>query len=158
MNRMTVRDARGDEVRSIVQMIRFMVADMASYGGHAPTTNDAALENLAAAIGDELKGNNAKYLIAESADGNSVGLAAAKLITLEGVFAPKKTLHISVVYVVPQFRRAGIGSALVAKLLDWGRTIGAEQCDLNVLTKNPARSLYEKHGFEAIEVKMVCSL
>jgi GNAT superfamily N-acetyltransferase len=158
MNGMTVRDARGDEVRPIVQMIRSMVADMASYGGHAPTTNDAALENLAAAIGDELKGNNAKYLIAESADGNLAGLAAAKLITLEGVFAPKKTLHISVVYVVPQFRRAGIGSALLAKLLDWGRTIGAEQCDLNVLTKNPARSLYEKNGFEAIEIKMVCSL
>jgi GNAT superfamily N-acetyltransferase len=74
------------------------------------------------------------------------------------VFALKKTLHISVVYVPPQFRRSGIGGALVAKLMDWGRTIGAEQCDLNVLTKNPARSLYERHGLEAIEVKMVCSL
>jgi ribosomal protein S18 acetylase RimI-like enzyme len=158
MNRMTVRDAGRDEVRSIVQMIRSMVADMANYGGHAPTTDDAALENVAAAIVDELKGNNTKYLIAESAGGNLVGLAAAKLVTLEGVFAPKKTLHISVVYVPPQFRRSGIGGALVAKLMDWGRTIGAEQCDLNVLTKNPARSLYEKHGFEAIEVKMVCSL
>jgi len=158
MNGMTVRDARRDEVRSIVQMIRSMVADMASYGGHAPTTADAALENMVTAIADELEGNNAKCLIAESAYGDPVGVAAAKLITLDGVFAPKKTLHVSVVYVVPQFRRTGIGSALLAKLLDWGRAIGAEQCDLNVLTKNPARSLYEKHGFEAIEVKMVCSL
>src|SRR5215475_13384640 len=85
---------------------------MASYGGHAPTTDDAALENLAAAIGDELEGNNAKYLIAESVDGDPVGLAAAKLITLDGVFAPEKTLHVSVVYVLPQFRRVGIGSTL----------------------------------------------
>jgi ribosomal protein S18 acetylase RimI-like enzyme len=155
---MIVRDAGRDEVRSIVQMIRSMVADMANYGGHAPTTDDAALENVAAAVVDELKSNNAKYVIAESADGDLVGLAAAKLTTLEGVFAPKKTLHISVVYVPPQFRRMGIGSALVANLLDWGHAVGAEQCDLHVLTKNPAKSLYEKHGFEAIEVKMVCSL
>jgi GNAT superfamily N-acetyltransferase len=55
-------------------------------------------------------------------------------------------------------RRGGIGSVLLTRILDWGRAAGSEQCDLNVLTKNPAKSLYEKQGFSVLEVKMVRSL
>ena len=112
---------------------------------------------MAATVAGELRGTSAKYLIAETAGGDAVGIAAAELITLGGVFAPKKTLHISAVYVLPPFRRVGIGSALLTRILDWGRAAGSERCDLNVLTNNPAKSLYEKHGFSVLEVKMVRS-
>ena len=158
MGKITVRDARHDEAAFIVQMIRHMVVDMASYGGNTPATDDTAWEKIAVAIAAELKGNNVKYLIAESADGEPIGVAGAELVTLAGAFAPKKTLHISVAYVLPQLRRGGIGGRLIAKLLDWGRAAGCEQCDLNVLSRNPARSLYERCGFSASEVKMVRSL
>ena len=87
-----------------------------------------------------------------------IGVAGAELTTLGGAFAPKKTLHISVVYVLPRLRHGGIGGRLIAKLLDWGRAAGCELCDLNVLSGNPARSLYERCGFSASEVKMVRSL
>jgi GNAT superfamily N-acetyltransferase len=86
------------------------------------------------------KENN--VLIAESADGEPIGVAGAELVTLAGAFAPKKTLHISVAYVLPQLRRGGIGGPLIAQLLDWGRAADCEQCDLNVMSGNPARSLY----------------
>lgn len=152
------RDARQDEAPLVVQMIRQMVSDMARYGGHAPTTDSTALENLTSAITDELKRNDAKYVLVEPTNGDPIGVAGAQLITLGGVFAPKRTLHISVVYVAPQFRRGGIGGALIARLLDWGRAAGGEECDLNVLSKNPAKSLYERHGFSVVEVKMVRSL
>ena len=158
MDKMTVRDARHDEAAFIVQMIRHMVVDMASYGGNTPATDDAAWERIAVAIAGERKGNNVKYLVAESAAGEPIGVAGAELTTLAGAFSPKKTLHISVVYVVPQLRRGGIGGRLIAKLLDWGRAAGCELCDLNVLSGNPARSLYERCGFSASEVKMVRSL
>jgi hypothetical protein len=105
MDKMTVRDARHDEAAFIVQMIRHMVADMASYGGNTPATDDAAWERIAVAIAGELKGNNVKYLVAESAAGEPIGVAGAELTTLAGAFSPKKTLHISVVYVLPQWRR-----------------------------------------------------
>ena len=158
MDNIPIRDARQDDVQFIVQMIRCMVTDMASYGGHAPATDDAAWDTIMASIADELKGNSAKYVIAEPANRGRVGVAGAELITLGGAFAPKKTLHISVVYVLPQFRRGGIGGRLVAKILDWGRATGAELCDLNVLSENPARSLYEKIGFSVWQVKLVHSL
>jgi GNAT superfamily N-acetyltransferase len=155
MDKMTVRDARHDEAAFIVQMIRHMVVDMASYGGNTPATDGAAWEKIVVAIAGELKGNNVKYLVAESANGEPIGVAGAELTTLGGAFAPKKTLHISVVYVVPLLRRGGIGGRLIAKLLDWGRAAGCELCDLNVLSGNPARSLYERCGFSISEVKMV---
>ena len=158
MDKMTVRDARHDEAAFIVQMIRRMVVDMASYGGNTPATDGAAWEKIVVAIAGELKGNNVKYLVAELANGEPIGVAGAELTTLGGAFAPKKTLHISVVYVVPLLRRGGIGGRLIAKLLDWGRAAGCELCDLNVLSGNPARSLYERCGFSVSEVKMVRSL
>src|SRR5262245_2218418 len=157
MDNIILRDARDGEAGFIVQMIRNMVTDMAGYGGNAPATDHAAWEKIAATVAEELKGTSAKYVIAETAGGDAVGIAAAELITLGGAFAPKKTLHISAVYVLPQFRRGGIGSALLTRLLDWGRTTGSEQCDLNVLGDNPARSLYERHGFSVQGLKMVRS-
>src|SRR6476620_11870852 len=158
MDEMTVRDARHDEAEFIVQMIRHMVVDMASYGGNTPATDDTAWEKIAVAIAGELKGNDVKYLVAESANGKPIGVAGAELTNLGGAFSPKKTLHISVVYVLPPFRRGGIGGRLGAKLLEWGRAAGCELCDLNVLSGNPARSLYERYGFSVSEIKMVRSL
>ena len=155
MGKIIVRDAKHDEAKLIVQMIRLMVADMAGYGGYTPSTDDAAWKKLTAEIVEEVKGITAKYAIAESIDSEPVGVAGAKLVTLGGAFAPKKTLHIGVLYVRPECRRGGIGSRLMEKLLDWGRAAGSEQCDLNVLSNNPAMSLYEKFGFTAFQLKMV---
>ena len=77
MDKMTVRDARHDEAAFIVQMIRHMVVDMASYGGNTPATDGAAWEKIVVAIAGELKGNNVKYLVAESANGEPIGVAGA---------------------------------------------------------------------------------
>jgi GNAT superfamily N-acetyltransferase len=158
MDKVAVRDARHDEAPFIVQMIRQMVADMANYGGDAPAADDAAWERMSVAVAAELQGQDNKYVIAEGENGDRIGVAGAELRTLGGAFAPKKTLHIGVVYVLPSLRRSGVGRELIATILDWGRSIGSEQCDLNVLSNNPAKSLYEKHGFSIVEVKMVCSL
>src|SRR5690348_14355620 len=121
MNEIVIRDASRDDLEFIVQMIRRMLADMATYGGYAPATNEPAWRKMAGSIGDALQGGNTRYMIAESSDGEPLGVAGAELITLEGAFAPTKTIHIHVVYVLPQFRRKGIASSLLASMLDWGR-------------------------------------
>jgi GNAT superfamily N-acetyltransferase len=153
-----IRDARHEETWFVVQMIRRMVTEMALYGGHAPATDEIGLRNLAGVLADEIKQNKAKYVIAESAGGDPAGIAGAELTTLGGTFAPRKILNIHAVYVFPEFRRSGIGAALVARLVEWGRSLGCERCDLNVLTRNPAKSLYEKLGFSIREAKMVRDL
>jgi GNAT superfamily N-acetyltransferase len=153
-----IRDASTDDAPLISHMIRHMTEDMASYGGHAPATENAAWQKIEAMVADELKGGNNKYLIAESTNGDPLGVTNAELITLGGAFAPMKTIHIHVVYVLPPFRRGGVAGALLDRILDWGRTVGAEECTLNVLASNPARSLYDKSGFSEFELKLVRSL
>jgi GNAT superfamily N-acetyltransferase len=158
MNEIVVRDAGIEDVALIAQMIRQMVEDMARYGGHAPASDEAASQKIEAMVADELKGDANKYLIAESANGEPLGVTNAELISLENVFAPKKTIHVHVVYVLPKYRRRGVASALLRRILDWGRTVDAELCTLNVLAGNPARSLYDKNGFSKFELKLARSL
>jgi GNAT superfamily N-acetyltransferase len=80
---------------------------------------------------------------------------AARIVGLTEAFAPKKTLHISAVYVVPAHRRHGMARRLLEAALDWGRQAGCVEADLNTLVHNPARALYERLGFTAFELKMV---
>jgi ribosomal protein S18 acetylase RimI-like enzyme len=149
-----VRDARLDESRYIMEMTRSMIRDMERYGGRAPTTDESAWDKLAVDLAVEFKEDKSKYLIAEAADGKRIGLAGARINTLEGVFATKRIIHISVVYVLPSYRRAGVGSKLISQTLDWGRDVGGDYFDLNVVAGNPARSLYRKLGFSEAAINM----
>jgi GNAT superfamily N-acetyltransferase len=135
-----VRDARFDESRDIMEMTRLMVRDMERYGGRTATTDESAWDKHAVRVAEELKGDNFKYLIAEAGVGKRIGLAGARINILEGVLAAKRVIHISVVYVLPSFRRAGAGSKLISQTLDWGRHVGGDYFDLNVVAGNPAEA------------------
>ena len=49
MDNVVFRDARPEDAALIVQMIRYMVTDMAAYGGHPPAGEDLAWEKMQAA-------------------------------------------------------------------------------------------------------------
>lgn len=155
----SVRDARYEEAGTVAEMVRQMIVDMVRYGGRAAATDDTAWNNVAGDIAEELKGNNSKFLIAETAisgtaDCLRIGLAAASISTLGGAFAPKKIVHLRFVYVAPSFRGAGVGSKLISEASDWGRRMGGDCCNLNVLLGNPVISLYRKLGFAEVAVNM----
>ena len=51
--------------------------------------------------------------------------------------------------VAPNHRRRGIGRALLARAVEWGRAAGIEKLELHVFPHNgPAIRLYEQFGFE----------
>jgi ribosomal protein S18 acetylase RimI-like enzyme len=158
MGDIAVRNALPEDTSTIVELIRAMVTDMASYGGYPPATDQSAWEALRCGIAEEFTDASVTYLLAVATTGEIAGLGGAKLITLGGAFAPRKTLHISVLYVRPHLRRQRIGDALMTRLLKWGGTSGAVECDLDVLLNNPAQALYCRHGFSSFQVKMVRSL
>lgn len=57
--------------------------------------------------------------------------------------------HIVSVAVLPQYRRKGIGEALVTKAIEGMRLYNAKQCFLEVrVTNTQAISLYKKLGFQ----------
>lgn len=149
-----VRDARSDESGCIMEMTRLMVFEMQKFGGRQATADESAWSIHADRISTELKADNFKYFIAETSDNGHVGLGGARIGALEGIFAPKNIVHISVVYVLPDFRRKGVASKLMLRILDWGRQAGGDYFDLNAVVGNPARSFYEKFGFSDAAINM----
>jgi ribosomal protein S18 acetylase RimI-like enzyme len=55
---------------------------------------------------------------------------------------------------VPEFRRQGITSELLEKMLERGRSQGFRRAQINIYIGNtPAQRLYEKHGFQIMDEK-----
>lgn len=52
--------------------------------------------------------------------------------------------------VMPELRGNGIGAALLADAIERARIRGAQSMFLEMRENNPARSLYERHGFQPI--------
>ncbi len=63
-------------------------------------------------------------------------------------------LHINNLAVLPEFRRQGAGSALLARALQEGAALGARRATLEVRRSNDAaRLLYERFGFTIAGVR-----
>jgi ribosomal protein S18 acetylase RimI-like enzyme len=149
-----IRDARPDEAAFAAEMTRKMVVEIERYGGRPAARSEPAWAKIAEQIAADLQQETAKYLVAVNVSGQRIGYAAARIVTSEGAFEPKRTVHMSVVYVVPASRQTGVARRLVAKVLEWGQATGAEYCSLNVLANNPARSLYQSLGFLDTDIQM----
>ena len=60
----------------------------------------------------------------------------------------EKTGHIRRHVVIPEFRQQGVGSALLARALEWGRERKLRSLEIDLSTKNhPAIDFYLAHGF-----------
>jgi ribosomal-protein-alanine N-acetyltransferase len=87
----------------------------------------------------ELSNPLAKYLVAKT-DDKTVGFAGVWTIVDEG--------HITNIAVHPNFRKKGIGSALVQSLIDHSKAWGCTALTLEVRASNTsAKNLYKKFGF-----------
>jgi ribosomal-protein-alanine N-acetyltransferase len=82
----------------------------------------------------------AVYLAAKCANGKVIGYIGMWKIMDEG--------HITNISVHPEFRRSGVGSALMSRLIEISRKAGVKSWTLEVRKNNlAARSLYAKFGF-----------
>jgi ribosomal-protein-alanine N-acetyltransferase len=94
------------------------------------------------AFREELATNRlARYIVAQDGD-EIVGYAGLWLMVDEA--------HVTTFAVAPEWRRRGIGEALLVELMGIARRIGASVATLEVRVSNmPARRLYEKYGGRA---------
>lgn len=61
----------------------------------------------------------------------------------------ERTAHVFLLYVAPEHRKRGIGSALVAHAEQWAQGRGDRKISLQVFTNNqPALNLYQKLGYQ----------
>jgi putative acetyltransferase len=69
--------------------------------------------------------------------------------------APADVCELRKMYFLPELRGAGLGSRLLAVILDAARQAGYRRCYLETLgTMGEARQLYEKHCFESIDAPL----
>ncbi len=152
----SVREATAGDASTITHFLRSMVEEMASLGGHPISQEEAIWENLENITRAQIGEQDHRYLLAETIEPEptALGLAEAGVVDLHPVFEPRRVLHIHALYVRVSHRRRGIGQELLEAILDWGRSQGCVEVELNTLVANPARSLYEKLGFRAFEIEM----
>ena len=98
----------------------------------------------------ELQGTNRDLMLIARPTRSAI-IAAAPIA---GYIVARETageLHINNVAVRPQYRRRGIGAALLGRVLEEARRRQAKAAFLEVRSANfAAQALYEKNGFKAI--------
>ncbi|GAA3294731.1 ribosomal protein S18-alanine N-acetyltransferase [Arthrobacter citreus] len=96
---------------------------------------------------DELNQTDTRsYYVAEDAD--------AKVIGYAGLMCVLPIADVQTIAVAPEAEGAGIGSALLATLIDEAKQRGADDVLLEVRADNPrAQRLYRWFGFEQIHVR-----
>lgn len=89
----------------------------------------------------ELTNPLAKYIVAKTKD-KIIGFAGLWIIVDEG--------HITNIAVHPDYRKKGVGSALVDSLIEHSKKWGCSALTLEVRASNiPAQNLYSKYGFQS---------
>lgn len=85
--------------------------------------------------------------LAEAADGRPLGMVTAAVLTkLPSSRRPRgRWLHVSLLFVTPDARGAGIGASLLEALRLWASEHDVTRMQLNAAPE--ARSLYERAGF-----------
>ncbi|MDJ0687133.1 MAG: GNAT family N-acetyltransferase [Xenococcaceae cyanobacterium MO_188.B32] len=64
--------------------------------------------------------------------------------------------HIFLIFVLPEYRKQGIGTYLIKVAENWAKARGDRQIGLQVFTNNqPALSLYSHLGFQAQSLSMI---
>ena len=64
--------------------------------------------------------------------------------------------HIFLIFVLPEYRKQGIGTYLIKVAENWAKARGDRQIGLQVFTNNqPALNLYNHLGFEARSISMI---
>ena len=101
MAEIQVRHATDNDSGVISLFVRAMVQNMASLGGHDVNQDEAFWSGLRAAIAESITSPDRLYLVAEE-PGRIVGYLGGRVSNLSAVFAPRRSFHISGVYVVPE--------------------------------------------------------
>jgi ribosomal-protein-alanine N-acetyltransferase len=84
--------------------------------------------------------------LAKDAEGLIVGFCSVWRVLDE--------LHINNLAVLPEYRRAGVATALLERVLEHGAASGAQRATLEVRRSNdPARLLYERFGFTVAGIR-----
>jgi GNAT superfamily N-acetyltransferase len=147
----TVTEATLDRIPDLVSSVDGLFAEDA--GRHDPGMDLDWPRREGVAYYAGLLGNEtALCLLADSGGpaGHLIGRITSSDLRPGGVTAVLESLRVA-----PAFRRAGVGSALLAEFLAWARRKHANRLKVTAFAANDAAiAFYRRHGFEPFELTL----
>ncbi len=162
-----IRRATQRDFAAIIHFVQAMLGEMYALGNGELSNHSEAwlnfesriLQALSRAENDERTYPCAADHLVEIAD--AIGVEALPIGLIEASVLPPmpisrlvQTLYIHAVYVLPHYRRRGVGTALLRVAIEWGQRQRCQQAQLSVLPHNPARRLYQASGFHVFGLEM----
>ena len=149
MDNHTIRRAATSDVKRIVEL-RLLSQE------HAEKSNpliwritEEGKKLLKQKVENDLANSNVQVLLAE-ADGEVIGYVQGE-VTRRSDHMPRTVGQVSLMYVVKQFRRKGVGRRLVKELCKFFNSNKAEDLTVRYIIGNKeAESFWRKLGFESI--------
>lgn len=106
-------------------------------------------------VGSGDKGNKGQETVAQSSVPNSPVACLWAGNAIDQLRGSRHT-HIFLLYVIPEHRRRGLGTALMKYVENWARKRGDRQIALQVFQSNqPAINLYSQLGYETQSLWMI---
>ena len=132
-----VRPAQRRDLHQILDLLEAVAAEGRWIGTEAPIDRDARLSHLS----DTIEGDSTAVRYVADAGGVVVGNLGMEL-------RPYNVAELGM-FVHRDWRRRGVGSALMEAGIDWARSAGAHKVALQLWPHNHAAlALYRKFGFE----------
>jgi ribosomal protein S18 acetylase RimI-like enzyme len=150
---MQIRPVEPGEVEALIEELwRPLAERMARLNRYNALTDDARPQALAYRR-ERLDEDDSRTLVAVD-DGALVGYVSAEVQTTAPIFDRGDDLYVSELFVKEGYRRAGIGSDLVAAIEEWGRDAGCETASVSVNVTNTAgKNLYEDSSFYQTRIR-----
>jgi len=162
-----LRHATQHDFTTIIRFVHAMLSEMYALGSRGLSVHTEAWLDFESRVLQSLSCDEngvhtypcaADHLleIAESIGGEvlPIGLLEASILHPAPIFRPVQTLHIHALYVLPDHRRRGVGTALLRAAIAWGQQHHCLRAELSVLPHNPARRLYQALGFSVFGLEM----
>ncbi|SEL54827.1 GNAT family N-acetyltransferase [Haloferax larsenii] len=153
---MDVRPLRPDEVPTFVDDLWLPFAtEMGNLDEHDALAGDEYVRvNALAYRQAQLADEDVQTFVAE-ADGSQTGYTTVSYSESPPVFARGATAKVTELYVEPDARGSGLGTALLERAHEWGERRGCEHAALSVHARNEtAQACYEAAGYETRYLKM----
>lgn len=152
----TVRRATPDDATLVTSMVRALVAELSGLPGRRLPADAESVAGVLA--GDSADGF---VLLAVDQAREPVGVLTASCPL--AIRAGGRYVHIEELYVLPRMRSRAVGMALLARLAEEARTVGARLVEVGLPgarypDEPQTRAFYEAHGFETVGVRMRLAL
>ncbi len=152
---MTIRPASVSDGSAVVELWSSLMAEQHEIDPTFCVSADAA-ERWLNDFREWVEAPDVRRIVVAESDGDLVGFASCQLWWPPPVYKQVLEVYLDELYVIPTYRRQGIGSQLLTDVADWARDKEAARIRLGTLAANKdAVEFWKKKGATDFLVAMI---